>query len=172
MLVSVGARLRPLGYLEEAQAASLRERRLYLIEFEVKLRQALCKMSITESHLKKQERMKELRNARVKQTQNYVTDQNLTGLLNNTKWVRIFEELDSRNLPFELRLLLNNESIFCQKILELESTSILTYGFDDFIEFLEILELEIPRRTLEDFLINNHIDFENSTDKLIISAYR
>lgn len=116
--------------------------------------------------------MKELRNARVKQTQNYVTDQNLTGLLNNTKWVRIFEELDSRNLPFELRLLLNNESIFCQKILELESTSILTYGFDDFIEFLEILELEIPRRTLEDFLINNHIDFENSTDKLIISAYR
>jgi hypothetical protein len=88
------------------------------------------------------QREQEKRLSRLKITQHLILNNSFTGLLNNQKWLRIFEVLDINQIEFEIKTLLSENYKKCSFIRELENTSLLIDDTGDFIEFLEIDRLK------------------------------
>ena len=91
------------------------------------------------------ERKQEKRLSRLKITKNFILNESLTGLLNNQKWIKIFEVIDINNIDFEIKKLLSENYKPCSFIRELENTSLLIDDSGDFIEFFEIDRLKVKK---------------------------
>ena len=117
-------------------------------------------------------RQLEIRSARIKKSQQIISKLNISGLLNNTKWLNIFKEIEGKNLNFTLKLLSRKQSIHCKQIFELEQTNLLTDGFNDFIEFIEIEELTVSKPIFKEFLSEHIMKSIDLNDSVLIQGYR
>ncbi|NQZ85908.1 MAG: hypothetical protein HRU03_09390, partial [Nanoarchaeales archaeon] len=90
-------------------------------------------------------RRKEKRDSRIKEVKNYISNTSLSSLMNNVKWFKVLEEVEFRDVTFKMKLLLNSETIEVNQIFELEESSILINNNGEFIEFMEIESIEVPR---------------------------
>jgi hypothetical protein len=91
------------------------------------------------------QRKQEKRLSRLKITKNLILNNSFTGLLNNQKWIKIFEVIDINNIDFEIKTLLSENYKTCNFIRELENTSLLIDDSGDFIEFFEIDRLKTKK---------------------------
>ena len=94
-------------------------------------------------------------------------------LMDNHKWREIFDWIDQHHLPFELKTLLSDQTRSCDRIRELETTSILIDDTGDFIEFLEI-EAITARKTNEliRLLDKLNIDYYDRSKWMEIKGYQ
>ncbi|MCH2230808.1 MAG: hypothetical protein MK105_10730 [Crocinitomicaceae bacterium] len=89
------------------------------------------------------------RDYRLQSTKDILREQQLTGLLNNSKWLAIFETIQGLNCRFRIKLLTDTEvtisNSWSQEIIELEKHEFLSENYEDygFIEFKEIQRIDI-----------------------------
>lgn len=119
-----------------------------------------------------------IRKARIDKSMSIVTDKNLVGKLNNTKWREIFEIIRSTNSDFRIKLLTDEyHSImndWNQDVIELETSVVLTNNFGKygFIEFREIERLDIrsSHELIKD-LESDNMSFELEGEIVSIYGY-
>jgi hypothetical protein len=115
----------------------------------------------------------EMREARIKNTNGFILQKNLSGFMNNTKWYKFFDWLWAHQIPFEIKSLLSNEIKKCNEIYELEDTSILIDNSGDFIEFLEIEIVTVAKSEIvKNYLTEQNIEFADQFQQLRVIAYR
>lgn len=119
------------------------------------------------------QRIKEKRNSRIKETRNFIVEKTNGSLMNNRKWLRVFELIEQRNSEFEIKTLLASGIRKADQILELESSSLLIDNSGDFIEFLEI-ELLVLKNTsdLKSEMKKLNVEFTERADFIEIHGYR
>jgi hypothetical protein len=118
------------------------------------------------------QRKKEEQNSRIKRIKEFILNNTSASYLNNIKWYRIFELIESKGYGFNLKILESNEIIECKSILELESSSILIDSQPEFIYFLEIQELQVQNASsILDQIEEMKINFEFTMNQLVIKAY-
>ena len=114
----------------------------------------------------------EKRESRIKVSKSLILSQTSESLMNNQKWFRVFEWLETSGANFELKTLLSESKRKVNQIYELENTSILIDNSGDFIEFLEIEKLYIDlKKELKSFLDNQNIKFHEVSNQIIIFGY-
>lgn len=120
------------------------------------------------NHLNQEKRL-----SRLKITKNLILSDSITGLLNNQKWIKIFEIIDIHRAGFEIKTLLSENYIGCSFIREPEKTSLLIDDSGDFIEFFEIYRLKTKKTneliTLFDKIKVKYIDLN---DLIEIEGYK
>ncbi|HPE56461.1 MAG TPA: hypothetical protein P5514_01335 [Bacteroidales bacterium] len=111
--------------------------------------------------------------SRIKTTKAFIVSNNLTGLLNNQKWFNLFEFIEDCNLSFQMKLLNSDEIIHIAQIFELEKTAILIDLKGNFVIFLEIEKISIPRSVdIHDFLSQKKFEFNPLENVIEIIGYR
>lgn len=130
-------------------------------------------MTNTNKHNTHRHHDREKYDSRIKQTRAYILDNNLSGLLNNQKWQKIFEWVERNQTPFTLTTLLNSNEQTCTFIRELENNSILIDDSGQFIDFLEINKLTVSKSlSLTSFLAESSIDYADNDKTTVIIGYR
>ena len=119
------------------------------------------------------QRQREKRQSRLKLTKQYISANSTIGLLNNSKWLNLFEYLDRTRNEFQIKTLMANDLRSCSYIRELESMSVLIDDSGDFIEFLEIDTLRT--KSTDDIiklLDNLNIEYSNYNGFIEVCGYR
>jgi hypothetical protein len=118
--------------------------------------------------------LNERRQSRINRTRELILAKGLSGLLNNTKWLEIFEHLENERTAFDIKLLSEDHLRHADFILELENTSVLVDNTGDFVDFLEIEFLRIRKDdTFVKHLDNLEVDHLDEAENLIIiQGYR
>ena len=119
------------------------------------------------------QRQREKRQSRLKLTKQYIFANSTIGLLNNSKWLHLFEYFDRTHNEFQIKTLMANDLRSCSYIRELESTSVLIDDSGDFIEFLEIDTLRT--KSTDDIiklLDNLNIEYSNYNGFIEVCGYR
>jgi len=118
-------------------------------------------------------RLKEKRDSRIKETRSLISNKTKGSLMNNQKWNSVFELIESGMTEFKLKTLLNEHSISCDFIRELEGTSILIDNSGNYIEFLEIERLTFNESNeLIKELRKLNVEFTSERGELEIHGYR
>lgn len=119
------------------------------------------------------QRNMEKRESRIKETRNFIDEKTNGSLMNNQKWLRLFELIEQHNSEFEIKTLLASGIRKADQILELESSSLLIDNSGDFIEFLEI-ELLVLKNTsdLKSELEKLKVEFTERADFIELHGYR
>lgn len=117
----------------------------------------------------------QIRDSIIKETRNLIISNNLSGLMNNQKWINVFEWIEINRVEFEIKTLLfsNISNTKINKIFELDEKSLLLDNSGNFIDFLEIefIKLEKTPQTIEALNCFN-IEFIEENNKLKIQGYR
>lgn len=130
-------------------------------------------MTQTNKHNTNRHNDREKYDSRIKRARAYIHDNNLSGLLNYQKWYKIFEWLQINQTSFTLTTLLNPNVQTCTFIRELENNSILIDDSGQFIDFLEINKLTIPKTiSLTLFLNSTHVEYVDNNNTTEIFGYR
>ena len=117
-------------------------------------------------------RRKEKRDSRIKEVKNYISNTSLSSLMNNVKWFKVLEEVEFRDVTFKMKLLLNSETIEVDQIFELEESSILINNNGEFIEFMEIESIEVPRSIeFKSFCNRMKLLYSEKMDHIQINGY-
>jgi hypothetical protein len=118
--------------------------------------------------------LNERRQSRINRTRELILAKGLSGLLNNKKWLEIFEHLENERTAFDIKLLSEDHLRHADFILELENTSVLVDNTGDFVDFLEIEFLRIRKDdTFVKHLDNLEVDHLDEAENLIIiQGYR
>jgi hypothetical protein len=119
------------------------------------------------NHTKQGERF-----SRLKMTKCLILNNSFTGLLNNQKWLKIFEVISNNNIDFEIKLLVNENYKSYSFIRELENTSFLIDDSSDFIEFFEIDRLKTRKvNALMTLLDEMKISYIDQNEQIEIEGY-
>lgn len=126
---------------------------------------------------KTSERYRKIRNeqrkSRLKRTKDFILMNTTASLMNNHKWQEIFNWIDQHHLQFELKTLLSDQTSSCDRIRELEATSILIDDMGDFIEFLEIEAITVKKNNeLIRLLDELNIDYHDRSEWIEIKGYQ
>jgi len=118
-------------------------------------------------------RLEEKRNSRIKEAKKVILNNNLSGILNNTKWYKLFSLLEENEIAFEVYLITESSYRRCDLIRELEDTSILIDNSGDFIEFTEIMSVQFANTESNISLLEN-LNFGEyiQKGKIVIEGYR
>ena len=117
-------------------------------------------------------RRKEKRDSRIKEVKNYISNTSLSSLMNNVKWFKVLEEVEFRDVTFKMKLLLNSETIEVNQIFEIEESSILINNNGEFIEFMEIESIEVPRSIeFKSFCNRMKLLYSEKMDHIQINGY-
>ncbi len=111
--------------------------------------------------------------SRIKDTRAHILKNNLTGLMNNHKWREIFEWLEKNRIKFTLTSLLSSTEYYCTFIRELEDDCLLIDDSGQFINFLEINTIILPKsNSTKSFLEEMDIVYLEIDETFIVIAYR
>ena len=117
-------------------------------------------------------RRREKRDSRIKEVRNYISNTSLSSLMNNVKWFKVLEEVEFRDVTFKMKLLLNSETIEVNQIFEIEESSILINNNGEFIEFMEIESIEVPRSIeFKSFCNRMKLLYSEKMDHIQINGY-
>lgn len=120
-----------------------------------------------------QVRKKEIRDSRIKETQNFIRSESFSSTMNNHEWFRVFELIQEHLFEFEIKTLISSEIKRIESILELEKSSILIDNSGEFIEFLELEQITLKNTLkLKSELDKLNVDFYEELDKIRIQGYR
>ncbi len=118
-------------------------------------------------------RNKEKRESRIKETQNFILSKTYGSLMNNRKWYRIFEWIELNKIRFKLKTLLSPEFRNVDQIFELESNSVLIEDSGNFIEYLELEEIILEKRSeIKSLLEKLNVEFIEELNSIRILGYR
>lgn len=130
-------------------------------------------MSRTNKQLNFTSEQSEKKNSRLKNTQAFIHNNHLSGLLNNHKWQEIFDWIHSQKIPFEYKTLLSADVNACNYILENECYSVLLTYDGNFIDFFEFefvkFEKAAVKKEIPPILLKLMIDFDSY---YLIQGYR
>jgi hypothetical protein len=116
---------------------------------------------------------KEIRDSRIKETQNFIRSKSFSTLMNNHKWFRIFELIEEHQAEFELKTLLSAKIRKVKSIIELEKSSILIDNSGEFIEFLELEQITLKNTSELKYRLDKlNADFYEELDAIRIQGYR
>lgn len=111
--------------------------------------------------------------SRIKDTRAYILKNNLTGLMNNHKWREIFEWLEKNQIKFTLTSLLSSTELNCTFIRELEDDCLLIDDSGQFIFFLEINTIILPKSNpTKSFLEEMDIVYLEIDETFSVIGYR
>jgi hypothetical protein len=110
--------------------------------------------------------------SRIDKALKYAVAHNLSSLMNNTKWYKVFEFISHPKTMFEIELLGTGERRSSDWILELEGAMVMV-DYGGFITFAEIHKLRLPvRDDLRGFLEETQLAYEEDNEQLVIYGYR
>lgn len=110
--------------------------------------------------------------SRINKALKYAAAHNLSSLMNNTKWYKVFEFISYPKTMFEIELLGTGERRRNNWILELEEAMVMV-DYGGFITYAEIHKLYLPvRDDLRGFLEETQLACEEDNEQLVVYGYR
>lgn len=98
---------------------------------------------------------------------------NQSGLLNNIKWFKLFDLLETLGLEFSLNIMNPERKIYTTFIRELESDCLIADDKNGFIKFLDIKNLMVSKHALLiHFLEDQNYPFAMDQTSITVYGYR